>query len=99
MPPWMARVPPLDWPALVCFLRMLTPSTTILCSRGSVRSTRPRLPRSLPAITTTVSPGARSRRLGMAWFLLVSIGLQHLRCERHDLHEVAFAQLLGDWFE
>src|SRR6266576_782480 len=72
---------------------MLTPLTTILCLSGRVRSTSPCLPLSLPATTITGSPGARSshRRLGSS--LLRSIGLQNLRGQRDDLHEVALAQL------
>src|SRR5579859_5799722 len=74
---------------------MLTPLTTILCLSGSVRRTSPCLPLSLPATTITGSPGARSsqRRLGCGLFL--STGLQDLRSERDDLHEVALTQLAG----
>src|SRR3954453_16398362 len=47
--------------------------------------TLPVLPRSLPEMTMTSS----SRRIFTAM-------LEHLRRERHDLHEVALAQLAGD---
>src|SRR2546421_10187862 len=57
MPPWTLPLTP----ARVCRLRMLTPRTTMRCSSGTVRSTTPRLPRSLPAMTTTVSPALMSR--------------------------------------
>src|SRR5512135_2618250 len=79
---------------------MLTPLTTILCWSGMVRSTSPCLPLSLPATTITGSPGARSsqRRLGCGLFFSIS-GLQDLRSQRDDLHEVAFAQLSGHWAE
>src|SRR2546428_11392225 len=75
---------------------MLTPLTTILCWSGMVRSTSPCLPLSLPAMTITGSPGARSsqRRAGSGLFL--SIVLKDLRGERDDLHEVALAQLTRD---
>src|ERR1700682_2672086 len=94
----MALLPPADWPALAWRLATLTPRTTILLLCGSVRSTSPRLPLSLPAITTTVSPGARSsqRCLVFALFVSISFSLENLRREGHDLHEVALAQLTGD---
>src|ERR1700716_679833 len=98
-PPWMALVPPADWPALAWRLATLTPRTTILPLCGSVRSTSPCLPLSLPAITTTVSPGARSSQRCLVFALFVSISflsLENLRREGHDLHEVALAQLAGD---
>src|SRR5207237_9145948 len=66
---------------------MFTPSTTTVRSRGRTSWMRPRFPRSLPAITTTSSP-LRIR--------IVAIALQDLRCERHDLHEVALAKLARD---
>src|SRR5258706_11291790 len=97
MPPCATVVPPRLAPALVWRLSKLTPLTTILCWSGSVRRTSPCLPLSLPAMTITGSPGARSsqRRLGSG--LLVSICLlQDLRGERDDLHEVALAQLSRD---
>src|SRR6476661_2814211 len=50
--------------------------------------TLPVLPRSLPEMTMTSS----SRRIFTAM-------LEHLRRERHDLHEVALAQLAGDGAE
>src|SRR5918999_3666783 len=67
-------------------LAMLMPGTTTPRPRfvRSTRSTVPRLPRSLPARTSTVSP------------LRTFIGLQHLRRERHDLHVIALPQLAGD---
>src|SRR2546421_10240974 len=92
MPPCMARLPPAERPALECRFMMLTPLTTIRPSRGRVRSTSPCLPRSLPATTTTGSPGARSSLFCLGWGLFFS-KLQHLRSQRHDLHEIAFAEL------
>src|SRR5947199_1515573 len=76
---------------------MLTPLTTILCLSGRVRSTSPCLPLSLPAMTITGSPGARSshrRLVGGLFFSMVC--LEDLRGERDDLHEVALAQLARD---
>src|SRR6266513_3698465 len=95
MPPWATCTPPRRCPAFVCRLSRFTPLTTILCWSGMVRRTSPCLPLSLPATTITGSPGARSshRRLGSS--LLRSIGLQNLRGQRDDLHEVALAQLAG----
>src|SRR5712692_1182045 len=97
MPPCATLTPPRDWPAFVWRLRMLTPLTTILCLSGMVRSTSPCLPLSLPATAPTGSPGARSsqRRLGWGLFLSIS-GLENLRGQADDLHEVALAQLAGD---
>src|SRR6266705_6972695 len=96
MPPWATWTPPRRCPALVCRLSRFTPLTTILCWSGMVRSTSPCLPLSLPAMTITGSPGARSsqRRVGSGLFL--SIVLKDLRGERDDLHEVALAQLTRD---
>src|SRR6266487_1475629 len=96
MPPCATCTPPRRCPALVCRLSRFTPLTTILCWSGMVRRTSPCLPLSLPAMTITGSPGARSshRRLGCG--LLRSKVLENLRSERDDLHEVALAQLAGD---
>src|SRR2546430_7680158 len=96
MPPWATCTPPRRAPALVWRLSRLTPLTTILCWSGIVRRTSPCLPLSLPAMTITGSPGARSsqRRLGAGLFF--NTCLQDLRGERDDLHEVALAQLTRD---
>src|SRR5215210_8069210 len=68
---------------------------------GSVRSTLPVLPASLPDMTRTLSP----RRIFSA---TISASLRHaprrapskhLRGERDDLHEVALAQLARDGSE
>src|SRR5688572_11938611 len=69
----------------VCRLIRFTPSTTTRFLSGSTDSTRPFLPRSLPARTMTWS------------FLRIDIPmvLQHLWSERDDLHEAALAQLAG----
>src|SRR5256714_10461890 len=75
---------------------MLTPLTTILCFSGMVRSTSPCLPLSLPAITITGSPGARSSQRRFDSGLFFSTVLEDLRRERDDLHEVALAQLARD---
>src|SRR5881392_2493035 len=98
MPPCATRTPPRVWPALVWRLSRLTPLTTILCWSGRVRRTSPCLPLSLPAVTITGSPGARSsqRRLGSGLFFSIGFRLQDLRGERDDLHEVALAQLARD---
>src|SRR3989304_6948904 len=68
-----------------CPFAMLMPGTTPPSPRfvRSTRSTVPRLPRSLPASTTTVSP----------FLIFIS---QDLWGERHDLHVVALSQLARD---
>src|SRR5207245_3790949 len=70
-----------------CRVTRATPSTMPLPLSGSTFTTRPRFPRSLPAITWTSS------------FLCTStdcrMGLQHLRGERDDLHEPLLPQLPG----
>src|SRR5882762_5570205 len=72
-----------------CFFTWLMPSTVI--RRSSTRaSTTPRLPLSLPAITTTSSP-LRIRCIAPS-----RIRLQHLRRQRDDLHEPLGAQLASD---
>src|SRR5438270_1740142 len=98
MPPCATRTPPRVWPALVWRLSRLTPLTTILCWSGRVRRTSPCLPLSLPAVTITGSPGARSsqRRFGSGLFFSIGCWLQDLRGERDDLHDVALAQLARD---
>src|SRR5947208_11205814 len=96
MPPCATWTPPRRCPALVWRLRRLTPLTTILCWSGMVRRTSPCLPLSLPAITITGSPGARSSQRRVGCGLFFSTVLQDLRGERDDLHEVALAQLTRD---
>src|SRR5437763_3964238 len=75
---------------------MFTPLTTIRCWSGMVRRTSPCLPLSLPAMTITGSPGARSSQRRFSAGLFFSMVLEDLRRERDDLHEVALAQLAGD---
>src|SRR5262245_20257892 len=72
----------------VCRLMMFTPSTSSRLSAGTTRRTRPRLPRSLPAITMTVS----LRRIGV-WTR--DMWLQHLGRERDDLYEPSLSQFAG----
>src|SRR5450631_2438386 len=100
MPPWMLPATP----DLVCRFRVLMPSTTRRCAAGTVRTTLPRLPRSLPAITSTVSPERMSKRrarpraqplclrptrVRRSVFALTS---EHLRGKADDLHEVALTE-------
>src|SRR5436189_5575598 len=68
---------------------MFTPSMTRRFVSGATFSTRPRLPRSLPVITSTLS----FLRIGVA---KLDMALQDLRRERNDLHEPALAQLARD---
>src|SRR4051795_479659 len=68
-------------------LTMFRPSTKTRALPGSVRRTRPVLPRSLPPVTSTVS----SFRI----FIAFAIELKNLWCEGDDLHEVAVAELAG----
>src|SRR5574343_1958922 len=70
---------------LTCFLARLTPSTST-CSSPTRRSTEPRLPLSLPLMTTTSSP--------LRIFSII-LSLQHFRSQRHDLHEALGTQFAG----
>src|SRR5438132_2484192 len=72
-------------------LIMFTPSITSRFFSGSTFSTRPRLPRSLPVMTRTLS----FFRIGVARRDIL-ISSKHFRRQRNDLHEAAFAQLAGD---
>src|SRR6185437_3794278 len=75
---------PGDW--RVCRFTMLTPCTMTRSSATSTRSTSPLLPLSRPVRTTTLSP-----------FLILSFAIsEHLGRQRHDLHELARAQLARD---
>src|SRR5262245_5551683 len=67
-----------------------TPSMTSRFESGATFSTRPRLPRSLPVMTSTLS----FLRIGVARRDMSnpSPGSQHFRRERDDLHEPALAQ-------
>src|SRR5262245_42009565 len=80
--PLVERLPLVRW----CFLAMPAPSTITRPSSGSTRMTRPVCPALLPVITFTVS-SLRMFTPGMS---------QHLRGERDDLHEAAFAELARD---
>src|SRR5262245_26124076 len=77
---------------LVCRLIMLTPSTTRRLAPGTTLSTRPRLPRSLPVTTRTLS----FLRIGVAKRDMATKSSQHFRGERNDLHEAALAQFAGN---
>src|SRR3972149_4735741 len=66
-------------------LTMLSRSTTSLCFSGSTLSTLPVLPRSLPAMTLTVSP--------FFIFRPAAIFLKDLRGQRDHLHEIPVPQL------
>src|SRR5574343_719858 len=68
-----------------CFFARLTPSTTTW-SASTRRTTVPRLPLSLPVVTTTSSP--------LRIFSIVSL-LQNFRSQRHDLHETLGTQFAG----
>src|SRR4051794_11992134 len=70
-------------------LIMFTPSTMRRLFSGTSLRTRPRLPRSLPAMTRTLS----FFRNGVA---RRDMFLQDLWRQRNDFHESALAQLAGD---
>src|SRR5580692_6581535 len=104
MPPWMLPLTP----DLVWRFSRFTPRTATRCCSGSSRSTTPRLPLSLPAMTSTLSPWRMSsgRRCPCAQpsccsvmrclrSTLVAMS-DHLRREADDLHEVALAQFAGN---
>src|ERR1044071_376567 len=76
--------------ALLCRLTTFTPSTIILCFRGCTSMTRPVLPLSLPAMTTTRS---FFRTLISKFITPLS---DHFRREAHDFHEALLAQLTSD---
>src|SRR5690554_433959 len=75
------RAPRPDWPTLVWRFMRCTPSTTTRSRSTSTSSTRPCLPLSRPAMTTTRSP-----------FLIRAMS-DHLRSEGDDAHELLVAQL------
>src|SRR5262249_57280775 len=82
--------PPLIWRpgfGFVWRLIMFRPSTITRFVEGRTFSTRPRLPRSLPVVTTTLS----FRRTGVCRRDIS----ENLRSQRNDLHEPALAQLAG----
>src|SRR5215470_10647479 len=75
----------------VCRFTMLTPCTRTRISLRSTRSTSPVLPRSLPVMTTTLSPFLI---LNFAMILASPpVRLEHFRRQRNDLHELLAAQL------
>src|SRR3989441_805546 len=92
--------------ARLCFFTTFTPSTTTRNCLGYTCSTLPSRPRSSPRITRTRSPlatwslwraGSRSLRRPRRLFLKTSGFISdHLRRERHDLHELLLAQLAPD---
>src|SRR5690606_2269779 len=72
----------------MCFLTMFTFCTITLSMSGSTRTTWPRRPLSLPAMTITSSP-----------FLILRITasrLQHFWRQRDDSHEALVTQLAGN---
>src|SRR5256712_796106 len=92
--------------ARLCFFTTFTPSTTTRNCLGYTCRTLPSRPRSSPRITRTRSPlatwslwraGSRSVRRARRLFLKTSGFMSdHLRRERHDLHELLLAQLAPD---
>src|SRR2546427_890561 len=92
--------------ARLCFFTTFTPSTTTRNCLGYTCRTLPSRPRSSPRITRTRSPlatwslwraGSRSVRRARRLFLKTSGFISdHLRRERHDLHELLLAQLAPD---
>src|SRR2546428_4038082 len=92
--------------ARLCFFTTFTPSTTTRNCLGYTCRTLPSRPRSSPRITRTRSPlatwslwraGSRSLRRPRRLFLKTSGFISdHLRRERHDLHELLLTQLAPD---
>src|SRR5437899_11468842 len=90
----------------LCCFTTFTPSTTTRNCLGYTCRTLPSRPRSSPRITRTRSPlatwslwraGSRSLRRPRRLFLKTSGFISdHLRRERHDLHELLLAQLAPD---
>src|SRR5689334_8027955 len=76
---------------------MFAPCTITLFSLGIALVTSPRLPLSLPEITSTRSPFFTLSLMGSRGALGFNRGiLKHLRGQRHDLHEIVLAQLARD---
>src|SRR5207237_3199623 len=73
-------------------LARATPSTITRFSRGRTLTTRPRLPRSLPAITSTSSFFFTST---VCIRVLSYRRSQHLGSQRDDLHEPLLPELPG----
>src|SRR5688572_6787695 len=86
---WIRPPCGLRWFGRTCFHTRLMPSTTTRSLSVNTRSTRPVLPLSAPAITTTVSPDLMCRAMSC-------FPLNDFAGERDDLHEVLVAQLAGD---
>src|SRR5436190_3546884 len=84
MPPLMLR----PGFGFVWRLIMLTPSTTSRFFAGSTFRMRPRLPRSLPVMTSTLS----FFRSGLCNKDIENL-LKYFRRQRNNLHEAALAQL------
>src|SRR5256886_8196465 len=92
--------------ARLCFFTTFTPSTTTRNCLGYTCRTLACAPRSSPRITDTRSPlatwswwraGSRSLRRPRRLFLKTSGFISdHLRRERHDLHELLLTQLAPD---
>src|SRR5262245_28252802 len=74
----------------VCRLIMFTPSMIRRFLSGFTLSTRPRLPRSLPVMTRTLS----FFRIGVAKLDMPDTS-EHFRREGNDLHEPSLAQFAG----
>src|SRR5271156_4535057 len=89
MPPLMLRCG-LGW---TCFLTMRTCSTKIRFLSPSTRSTRPRLPLSVPVITSTVSLRCNFNAITSPHFL--GRLLDNFRSQGHNLQKLLFAQFAG----
>src|SRR6266508_363225 len=92
MPPWRSFCVG-RW----CFLIMLTRSTMTRPFSGTTRSTLPRLPRSFPATTITVSPFRTCLiAMGLSSNPLPCPASDDFRGQRNDLRELPVAKLPSD---
>src|SRR3712207_188844 len=83
-------------PRLMCFLTMLTPSITTRSLSIRLTRTVPVCPLLRPEVTRTSSP---LRIFRIVFSPGSAAALEDFRRQRHDLHELLFAQLAADGSE
>src|ERR1043166_9688314 len=103
MVPSRSMIAPWGWAWLLrmCFLIMCAPSTMTRCFLATTLMSRPRLPLSAPAMTTTSSPFLTwNRCMGIRITIKIKRkASDHFGCKGNDLHEFLVAQLAGDGAE
>src|ERR1051326_1451152 len=87
------------WLFRMGFLIMVAPLTVTRCFLATTLMSRPRLPLSAPAMTTTSSPFLTwNRCMGIRITIKIKIkrkASDHFGCKGNDLHEFLVAQLAG----